>query len=353
MPALAPVTTPTLTPVTAPARSSGFDLGDCPDDLLRQAWLEEQPLQMAAVEAEVLALCTERAEAIAGFLRTRALQDAALGRLQGSRTSPPVAPRAPATAPTSPVIRDLTVKVNALTARIARLEAAPEGGAPEDALHQLRLELATAQDALVAARAAEEATGDASGPAPQDLPHVSPHIQGSAAATARPNTLADAIAQELADRPDDPEATSTDQPERSNGLARVAASGHALADARPIEWQVVHAVRRGDGPWSVRLRGAREVAIPVPGATPEDPPTLRWQTVTEPPVTRRVGETLPDGSILQAVTRDGVRLRAPAAAGTRSGSKDALLPFASGEDTAPGTLDWKVIRIEGEGRDAG
>ena len=80
-------------------------LGGCPAESLRAAYAELGPLQGAAVEAEVLRLCTERAEQIGRLLTAQAELDAALGGLAESRrgtTEPPAV-----CVPSDPVTADL------------------------------------------------------------------------------------------------------------------------------------------------------------------------------------------------------------------------------------------------------
>ena len=290
-----------------------FTLGDCPDDLLRQAWLEEQPLQTAAVEAEVLALCTERAEAIAAFLRKRVLLDATVGRVQAPTSAGAISTPQSSSLPESQV-EALRAEISALNDRIARLESEPQQPETEERLNQLRadLEVAEAELNLATETAPAETPTDselregqaAQDPAAIDLPDTSRVPQGSSNA-AQPSTTA--IPVSLPERP-------------------------------PV-WNVLYAIRSADGPWQVALQATREIPITIPATDPNEPPTIRWQTHVDEPVTLAVNDKLSDGRTLLAVTDDGVTLGDPAA---RAVAQD-LIPFEI--DTTPGTLEWSYIKI--------
>ena len=296
---------------SASAPDSNFTLGDCPDDLLRQAWLKEQPLQTAAVEAEVLALCTERAEAIAAFLRKRVLLDAALGRLQGPTSADAtLTPQSPSL-PESQV-EALRAEIGALKDRIARLEREPQQPETEERLNQLRADLEVAEAELNLATPAETPADSelregqaAQDPAAINLPDTSRVPQGSSNA-AQPSTTA--IPVSLPERP-------------------------------PV-WNVLYAIRSADGPWQVALQATREIPITIPATDPNEPPTIRWQTHVDEPVTLAVNDKLSDGRTLLAVTDEGVTLGDPAA---RAVAQD-FIPFEY--DPTPGTLEWKVIKEE-------
>ena len=296
---------------SASGPESNFTLGDCPDDLLRQAWLKEQPLQTAAVEAEVLALCTERAEAIAAFLRKRVLLDAALGRLQGPTSADAtLTPQSPSL-PESQV-EALRAEIGALKDRIARLEREPQQPETEERLNQLRADLEVAEAELNLATPAETPADSelregqaAQDPAAINLPDTSRVPQGSSNA-AQPSTTA--IPVSLPERP-------------------------------PV-WNVLYAIRSADGPWQVALQATREIPITIPATDPNEPPTIRWQTHVDEPVTLAVNDKLSDGRTLLAVTDEGVTLGDPAA---RAVAQD-FIPFEY--DPTPGTLEWKVIKEE-------
>ena len=67
---------------------------------------------------------------------------------------------------------------------------------------------------------------------------------------------------------------------------------------------------------------------------------MRWQVITDPPVTVTLGERLPDGLILEEVTDHGVVLSDPS-------DRDApprRLPFVA--DPTPGALEWDVELVD-------
>ena len=379
--ALAPAASAQITPLDESAAPPPTDLrgtlGECPADLLRQAWGVSPALSAAAVESEALAICTERSEAIEGAVMAQVRLDRAVARLLARAPTGPVAGPGPESQ-----VDILHAEVGALKARIARLEAAPEQPDTAATLDGLRDDLARTEGELARAQSTGQAIpapGEpqmSSNTAAVDVPtdhqararEDEPEWNGAAqAAPADPAqepdpdvitmTVLPSVAQNTgpepaAATPATPAPGAPDTPGQP-AAARIAApaaaqpapdSGSAarggLPPDRPTAWQVIHAVRQGEGPWRVRLRGTREIALSVPGATPEDPPVLRWQSITDPPVTRTVGDTLPGGLVLRAVTDEGVTLGDPIAPGA-----PVLLSFTSEGDSAPGDLEWQVINL--------
>ena len=374
-PGLAQSGTPAASPDSSPdVRAT---LGDCPADLLRRAWTEMLPLEAEAVEREVLALCTERSEAIKRFLDAQAGLDGALAVL---RAPAPAAgtPSAADSAAANDRLERLRTEIAALRGRIARLEGEPERPETEASLAELRAELAAAEAGLARAEEAAGvlppasgetgAAGDETPPAmefaapgpgttpdsglPGD-PSASPAAAAGSAIPIQP-AAGDVLHALLPPgTPSDAPASATPQvsgdlpppgasPAGPHFPASAAAEpGSGLLSEGPTDWRVVHAVRRDGGPWHVLLQGAREIEVRIPGATPEDPDIVRWQPVVDPPVALAVGDSLPDGRTLLAVTPEGVTLAGPA---TRH-AQPVLVPFATAEDSAPGTLDWDFETI--------
>ena len=367
-------------------------LGDCPADLLRRAWTEMLPLEAEAVEREVLALCTERSEAIVRFLDAQARLD---GSLAVMRAPVPSTAAAATSAPADDRVELLRAEIASLRGRIARLEGEPERPETEAALADLRDELATAEADLARVEAAGATVAD--GPAavlPSGASGTEPSLQASAATvsaaigesdasgevpfptlpptaplsgTALSGALPEAVpgvpgsevplpgsqaSGQAASLPP-PGTAPLDAPSLPAGpaLAGVTQAGAAHAPDCRSEWRVIHAVRGEGGPWRVRLQALREEAVPLPAPPSDDPdapalPTVfHCAPVLDPPVTLAVGEGLPDGTMLLVVTPEGVRLSGPGS----PGADPVLLPFAKSDDGAPGVLDWDVERIGEDG----
>ena len=303
-------------------------LGDCPADLLRRAWTEMLPLEAEAVESEVVALCTERAEAIARFLVAQSRLDGALALVRAPAPVPAAGP-----APANDRVERLRGEVASLRSRIARLEGEPERPETDAALADLRAELAAAEADLARVQ----------GPTASDQPDQA----GTTDETVPALQAAD----------DEPASGDLPPPgaEPSVQLAALPPPGPAPSEdgapsSRLIGWRVVHVVRVDGGPWEVRLQAAREEAVfqPVPvGDDPDAPalaPVVRWIPVLDPPVTLAVGETLPGGLTLLDVAPEGVRLADPDA----PGAEPILLPLATAEESAPGALEWDFRVLGGE-----
>ena len=301
-------------------------LGECRDDLLRDAWNDILPLEAEAVEREVLALCTERAEAIARFL-------AAQERLDGA-----LAERRAAAVNAEPGSDDadmerLRIQIESLRNRIARLEGQPEGPETDATLTDLRDDLAVAEAALALMEGGGE-TSPGTPDVPPPVAAVTDAVDDKASTT------------EIAPPPGDHAADSLPPPGTDpTGETPVPAAEAApeLPSEGPAEWRVVHAVRRDGGPWQVRLQADRMMPIPVPSATPEAPATFIFRPVSDPPVTLAVGDILPDGMALLAVTPEGVEIGDP----DDPYSEPVLVRFATAGDSDPGALEWDVQVLEG------
>ncbi|MCY4288596.1 MAG: hypothetical protein OXC63_08385 [Aestuariivita sp.] len=313
-------------------------LGDCPAELLRDAWTEMLPLEAAAVEREVLALCTERAEAMAKFLAAQAELDTSLRLARAVPTTTESAIPAP--------IQAVRAEVAGLRSRIARLESGPE--LPETAanLARLREQLVAAESKLRDAQAAP--AGDES----------DTETAVAAAADVIPATAA--IEVEPVAAP--PRAVETDLlavPPAAEAPIPLTTVPVVLADPLPIdetelipvsaaevliraeEWSVVHVIRNPAGEWQVMLQFSHEVGLPVPGAAADDSAAIRWQPVLDPPKTYRVGDEVQDGWELTKVTATAVELARP-----DSDADPIVLELAT--ETTPGEFSWDVRRIKAE-----
>ena len=302
-------------------------LGECRDDLLRDAWNDILPLEAEAVEREVLALCTERAEAIARFLAAQERLDGALAqRRAAAATAEP--------GPDEAGMERLRGEIESLRNRIARLEGQPEGPETDAALADLRDDLAAAEADL----ARMEGGGETSPGTPDVPPPVAAvtdadEDEPSATEIVPPQT-GDQVAESIPPPGTDPTGETP---------VPGAEAAPELPSEGPAQWRVVHAVRRDGGPWQVRLQADRMMPIAVPGATPEAPDTFIFRPVSDPPVTLAVGDILPDGLELLAVNSEGVELGDPGNPET----DPVLLQFATAGDSNPGALEWDVQALEG------
>ena len=351
--------------------------GDCPRERLTEAWNEIEGLEAAAVELEVLRICTDRAEAIARLMDAQARLDGSLGILRASGATLSARP--------APVVADgrmegLRSEVESLRVRIARLEEEPEGPETEAALLELRNDLVTAEADL--ARIEEEAavadalgpsdvllpnpdwTGDEIAAAPGEAPPVMSGGSETADAAAFPRMSLDldspALPQAAADAPVESlpppgteplsvlsgqDAESSPPPsEAIPGATSVSADSGRPQDGR-TDWRVIHAVRRGDGPWEVLLQGSREIAIEVPGATGEDPPMVHLQPVLDLPVTLLEGERREDGLAVREVVPEGVWIDDPAS----PDGTPVLVPFRTNESFAAGNAEWEFSMVGEDG----
>ena len=346
-----------LSPVAAQVRPLGASLitdntpadlrttlGDCPATLLRDAWTEMLPLEAAAVEREVLALCTERAEAMAEFLAAQAELDKSL-RL--ARAVPDTAENtAENTGAAIPApIQAVRAEVEGLRSRIARLESSPERPETAANLARLRAELAAAETTLrtVSNDAATKSDADAL------LPRG-----GTAAATPSVNLGQDAVAPASTattaipytdDRGLPPSTIPSRSPIAAVTAAVTGIATPAVAAPLPPEdlrraeqWSVVHVIRTPAGAWQAMVQFAYEQGYREPGLTPEDPPTVRWQPIVDPPQTVQVGADIGGGWQLVAVTATAVELRHKAA-----DREPIRLPLTT--DPTPGEFSWEVRRL--------
>ena len=343
------------------------------------------PLEAEAVEREVLALCTERSEAMARLLRSQVGLDDALNLVRA-----PVAGSGagPAQAAADDRVERLRSEVATLKSRISRLEGEPERPETEATLADLRAQLATAETDLELAVAEEAAAFFGDGQA--DVPPPGPGGTGDGIApeagaegpvlsgepeaggedtvplpppgAAAPETEA-ALAPPQAGAPDAEPADSW-LGQLSSALTGEDAGASAAPppDAWPAEealpgpiaeprgrrtdWRLIHAVRKGDGRWQVLLQGAREIPVRVPGATPDAPAWVHWQPVLDPPVTLSEDDVQADGLALLEVLPEGVLLADPA---SRDG-EPVLVPFVTGESIAAGRAEWDFQTVAGAAR---
>ena len=331
-------------------------LGECRDDLLREAWLEIRPLEANAVESEVIALCTERSEAIARFLAAQERLDRALAE----RRAPSATAANAGPGPDDARMERLRGEIESLRARIARLEGEPERPETDAALADLRDDLATAEaDLALMERGEGTASGTSDIPPPvatltdpdeSDLPetNIAPPSAADALGAPGPDTQDADSDDGIASVPpptSDPAAASLPPP----GTDPTGATSPMAAQATPglpegtAEWRVVHAVRRDGGPWQVRLQADRMTPISIPGATAEAPATFIFRPVSDPPVTLAVGDLLPDGLALLAVTPEGVEIGDP----EDPEAVPLLVRFATAGDSDPGVLEWNVEPLGG------
>ena len=108
------------------------ELGTCPQEALSAAYAEMGALEGDAIVKEVLRLCTDRAEAITGFLNAQAELGRALMEVTAVRPAPVAGPVAPAPPPASPPADTASEDTPGFSAMREDLEALRDlAGAPD------------------------------------------------------------------------------------------------------------------------------------------------------------------------------------------------------------------------------
>ena len=317
---------------TFQARDDRATLGDCPAQLLRQAWAEMLPLETAAVEREVLALCTERAETIAQFLRAQEKLNTTLALA----VSPDVSTSGSASDQTVTRLRE---DVTHLQTRITRLEEGPAQPETDATLSRLRNELREVEADL---RSAEFAQQSAAAP-----PVTKPDRESDSSLSTDDDNAA-ITPRRTVDQPSPPGLETPD--ETDVRVSEPASLPHNTLpidpDCAPPTLSVNYAVR-GDRDWTIVLQESREVLIRIP-RSPEggsDDPISETEATfdavcqpeVDPPLHVTLNDVLPSGLIVQSVTSAGVEIRDP--------DNDAveIYPFAT--DSSPGDLRWDVYNV--------
>ena len=272
-------------------------LGDCPVAALRAAWGDMMPLEAVAVEAEVLRLCTERAEAINRFLGTQVELDAAVAGLHT-----PTRDLRTTTFPEAAAMITLRDENDTLRARIKQLETDP--GAiqnPDSAANPSSAVVDTTTQPVSAPGFDNVLPG---------LPLHKPGILAAAAATA--------------------------------GTVK--------------EWQVLYTVRAAEGPWRTALLGVGGEFITLP----DHPDGLRteWRSTVDGPFTGSIGDTLPDGQRIVVITEHGVHLSGGETPSADSGPTTGLMVDSTsvaapwrevGNAATPGRIEWMAVPIKKNG----
>lgn len=291
------------------------------------------PLEAEAVEREVLALCTERSEAMARFLDAQARLNGALAVVRAPQATPGGGP-VPAAADDR--VERLRSEVATLKSRIARLEGDPERPETEALRKDLSDQLATAEADLALA----EETAGRVGAGQADVPP--PDAAGIPVLATGPETGREEPAPLPPPGVAAPETeVAVEQPAEAWPAEDAAPVPVTGPRGRRTEWRLIHAVRRDDGQWHVRLQGTRELPVRIPGATPDAPERIHWQPVLDPPVTLSEGDVLADGLALLKVLPDGVMLDDPAS----PDGEPVLVPFVTGESIAAGHAEWDFETI--------
>ena len=313
-------------------------LGDCPAQLLRQAWAEMLPLETAAVEREVLTLCTERAETIAQFLRAQDRLNTALAIAQ----SPDVSGIDTLSDQKLANLRD---EVAQLRGRIVRLEDSPEQPETEATLSRLREQLREAETDLRRAESArniiprepmrpsETADELPKNTAGEDDPDITP----SRSVDPRPPTL---LPPEVSDDGVRRLPESTDKPSPLD------------PDCTPPTVSLLYAVRRHNDDWKIALQESHEISVRIPRSPeepnagplsePDDAFDVVCQLQVDPPRHVTLNDILPSGWMVKSVTASGVKI-------TNPNDDDAvqLLPFAG--ESSHGELSWDFHAVKDDG----
>ena len=270
-------------------------LGDCPVAALRAAWGDMMPLEAIAVEAEVLRLCTERAEAINRFLAMQVELDAAVAGLHAPART--LRSSTPSEALALIALRD---ENDTLRARIKQLETDP----------------GTTQNADSALNASSAAV--------------------------------DTVAQPTPGRADN------GPPRLPLGTPGILAGAPAAAATTRTEWQVLYTVRAAEGHWRAAFLGVGGEFITLRDGIEQDLRT-EWRSTVEGPFIGTIGDMLPDGQRIAAITEHGVQLSAGGTPSGDSGPTAGLIvdstPVAArwreaGNAATPGRIEWMAIPIK-------
>ncbi|MDE0694942.1 MAG: hypothetical protein OXH76_03805 [Boseongicola sp.] len=275
-------------------------LGPCPVEELRQAWPEMETLERAAVEQEVIRLCTERAVLVGEFLAAHRDLRAALG----------------------PLVPELPGPVPAPAAGRSRNDVPP----------------------------ADQAADVAASP-------VDPSGQDGGLLERLSGTLG---FEAVADAPNPPGDQAGDLPFRDlpppgavppeGGDVRTTALGEADAPAVPAgrSWEVLFTARRSDGAWLAMIRETNPAPLVLPALSPfegEEAAALPPVLAPRPPESALVSEGEPlaaGGPVVLRINARGVEI-------TPESDGDAVvLPWASGASAIePGRPDFLFVK-EGE-----
>ena len=326
-------------------------LGNCPVTALRAAWGEMDALEAVAVDEEVLAICTRRAESVTRIMAVQRDFETELGALLA-----PPDPAAPIPTSDKP-IRDISTsdssasdssasdgpglialqsEVDILSARVAELEGKPERAAE---LPAARAALAEAQ-----ARLAEAKRNAGEIPSQGEVAHTgaepNPAEQG-------PNTAPDPVVVDR--RPDQPPGTGnlTGTIRQLVSDAQVSLPEETLA-TETLAWTVIYTVRAGEGPWKAQVLGEGSRAVMLPPLTDAGEPRVEWQSFAEGPYLLGEGDALPgdpEGRIVAEITADGVMARPEMAVAE---AVTPLIWHQGADPMAPGRADWIVTKIEPE-----
>lgn len=322
--ALVPAAHAQVRPVGAPSMSQEAiqdRLGPCPVEELREAWSDMEAVERAAVEQEVIRLCTERAVLVREFLAAHRDLRAALGELVPELPAPVAGPGVSGAGDASSVaVPDADAEGPELAATGDIMSDDP-GPASEDASFPLPGPGGEPVEPLAGSLGFEEGKG---APNPPGEPAVDQALQAIPPPGAVPP-------------PDD-------------GTGLVTAPDEAAEPAAPAgpSWEVVFTARRSDGSWLAMVRETdpppvvlpaiaqdegEESAAPLPVLAPRPPESV---LVSE-------GEPLAeDGPVVLRIDGAGVEIA------LRSEGDSVVLPWASGAPALePGRPDFLYVK-EGE-----
>ncbi len=274
-------------------------IGECPVEQLRAAWGELSPLEGAAVEAEVLRLCTERAELINGFIRAQAGLDIALGGLLAGQAAEREA--ISGLSPSATANEDAAVSQQQRTPK-----SVPDATEP----------------AAEAGQTSDWVLAHASGP------DSSEYVEA---------------AQEVADGRSTGETANAAQssaPDRIVLESLVSTVPAKLAPSEPPDssWEALYAVQSGTGPWLALLEGRTCREITKPAAEPGAPALL----LTECDSVRLligIGDRLPDGRRVMRISPVAVHVLPPAG---EDGFEERVPWKRAGDEAAPAWTAWNA-----------
>lgn len=329
-----------LRPVGAPPMSVEAvqdRLGPCPIEELREAWSDMEGVERAAVEAEVIRLCTERAVLVGELLAAHRDLRAALGPLVPELPAPVVAPAAVEAA-------EILGAGSAGAETAAEAVETPDVGIPGAEAAAVEPDIAAGGDVPPDASDPVADVASTAGPGGAGEPFGQlADILGLEGGADAPGRSGDAGGDpSLRTLPPPGAALPEDEP----GQATVLDGAAAPVEPAEPSWEVLFTVKRSDGKWLAMIRETNPPPLVLPALATADgdapaPPVF----APRPPESVLVSEDellAEDGPVVVRIDRAGVEIS------PRSDGESEVLPWATGAPALePGRPDFLYVK-EGE-----